>query len=317
MVADGKTPDASVALNRSLFVTARLDESRYPEPVLKALPTTIAELDAIEASVKASEVPEATDVLQMNDVDFAPVKPTETLPETPDATPKPEATTPTDAIKSDATNMPKVEAPSTETPKIETPIESPATPAPAEKPATGDQSNFNVTLPKGRFVALQEEAAKATAIADEAKEAVKQATAEPAVATPDVPAPATEVSSEAKPEMKAEPTAEPVAAPTPPAAETEQEAKERLEAAREKINKENQRLIDERKDKIEAGKKKAAELNARFAEWYYEISDADYKRMRIKLDELIEKKGNPSSPPANAGGAPDFGGGLPFGFPGN
>jgi hypothetical protein len=330
MGADGKAADASVALNRSLFVTARLDESRYPEPVLKTLPTTIAELDAIEASAKATESPTTSDVPEMKDVEFAPAtpdaaKPTDTT--TPEAA-KPEAaksdaTTPTDAIKAETTEIPKVEPPT-----LETPTDSPASPPPAEKSPAGDQSNSNATLPKGRFVAMQEEATKTLEVAEVAKEAVKEmakeAPAEPAAtAQPSETAPQTapevkaDLKAEAQTEVKPEMKAEAAQAPAATAAETEQEAKERLEAAREKINKENQRLIDERADKIDAGKKKAAELNARFAEWYYEISDADYKRLRIKLDELIEKKGNPSSPADNAGAAPGFGGGLPFNFPGN
>lgn len=334
MGADGKAADASVALNRSLFVTARLDESRYPEPVLKTLPTTIAELDAIEASAKATESPATSVVPEMKDVEFAPATPDAAKPADtpepevakPDAA-KSDATKPTDAIKADKTEIPKVEPPT-----LETPTDSPASPPPAEKAPAGDQSNSNATLPKGRFVALQEEATKTPEVAEVAKEAVKEmakeASAEPAAAvqsseaasqaTPEIkPDAKVEVPIESAPEVKPEMKAEAVQEPAATAEDTEQEAKERLEAAREKINKENQRLIDERADKIEAAKKKAAELNARFAEWYYEISDADYKRLRIKLDELIEKKGNPSSPADNAGAAPGFGGGLPFNFPGN
>ncbi|MCY2974311.1 MAG: DUF4340 domain-containing protein [Planctomycetota bacterium] len=330
MGTDGKVADTTVALNRSLFVTARLDESRYPEPVLKTLPTTIAELDAIEASAKATESPATSDVPEMKDVEFAPAipdaaKPTDTSkPEAakPEAA-KSDATMPTDAIKTETTEIPKVEPPT-----LETPTDSPASPPPAEKSPAGGQSNSNVTLPKGRFVALQEEATKTPEVAEAAKEAAKEmakaapaepaATAQPSETAPQtVPEVKADLKAEAQTEVKPEMKADPAQAPAATAAETEQEAKERLEAAREKINKENQRLIDERADKIEAGKKKAAELNARFAEWYYEISDADYKRLRIKLDELIEKKGNPSSPADNAGAAPGFGGGLPFNFPGN
>jgi hypothetical protein len=337
MGAGDKAADATVALNRSLFVTAKLDESKYPEPVLKTLPTTIAELDAIEASAKATESPATSNVPDMKDVEFAPAQPeTATPTDTPKTeAAKQEAAAPTDAIKAETTEIPKVESPKLETPTdapAATPSETPAAPSPAEKSPAGDQSNSTATLPKGRFVALQEEATKTPAVAETAKEAVKEmakeAPAEAAAPTqPSDTAPQSapeikadvkavakaEAQTEAKPEMKSESAPAPAAT----AAETEQEAKERLEAAREKINKENQRLIDERKDKIEAAKKKAAELNARFAEWYYEISDADYKRLRIKLDELIEKKGNPSSPADNAGAAPGFGGGLPFNFPGN
>ncbi len=93
--------------------------------------------------------------------------------------------------------------------------------------------------------------------------------------------------------------------------------KERLDAVREKITKENNRLIDARNDKLEAAKKKAAELNARFAEWYYEISDADYKRLRVSLEDLIQKKGaaNANTPPDFNGFNPGAGNPLPFNLP--
>ncbi len=100
-----------------------------------------------------------------------------------------------------------------------------------------------------------------------------------------------------------------------PAEETEEELKERLEAARERITKKNTRAIDERNDRLEAAKKKAGELNARFAEWYYEITDSELKRLRASLDDLIKKKNAPGAPAAGdtpPGGSPAFPGGAPF-----
>jgi len=269
MVADAKAAETSVALNRTLFVTARLDESHYPAPPLKDLPNSIEELKAMEDAAKATDAV-TSDIPQMKDVQFAPAT----------ESPAPPAQTSTDETGDEtgaaaaSEEMPGEATEPANTPATETP------PADAPKP---DQSNLRKAVPSVRLVALQDESA-------------------PAV--------------DAKPEVASEPTADSPAKVDAPA-ETEQEAKERLEAAREKINKENQRLIDERNDKVEAAKKKAAELNARFAEWYYEISDADYKRMRIKLEDLIEKKGAAKSANDNANSAPDFGGSAPFNFPGN
>jgi hypothetical protein len=62
---------------------------------------------------------------------------------------------------------------------------------------------------------------------------------------------------------------------------------------------------------MEKARKKAAELNARFADWYYEIGDAEYARLRASLDDLIKKKSASEPPPA-----PPTVPGLPSGFPG-
>ena len=97
--------------------------------------------------------------------------------------------------------------------------------------------------------------------------------------------------------------------PDVPAADsepTEDEWKEKLKAIREKITKENQRKIDDRDEKLKKAKNKVAELNGRFADWYYVVSESDYKKLKVTITELIQ--------PKTAGGA---GTGAPQGgFPG-
>ena len=90
------------------------------------------------------------------------------------------------------------------------------------------------------------------------------------------------------------------------AEETEQEKQERLAAAQEKIRKANQRKTDTRNDKLEKAKKRVAELNARFAEWYYVISESQYEKLKISLDDLVVNK--------NAANAPTMPAGPPGGF---
>ncbi len=85
---------------------------------------------------------------------------------------------------------------------------------------------------------------------------------------------------------------------------TEEEKLERLEAEQEKITKENQRILDERNDQIEAARRRVRALNARFADWYYVIPEATYQRLRIRRSELFEPKTDdppqsPDSPPVN------------------
>ena len=94
----------------------------------------------------------------------------------------------------------------------------------------------------------------------------------------------------------------------PPAELTEEEWKERLDAERERINKENQRKIDQRNDRLAVARKKSAELNARFADWYYIVSDAEFKRLKIELSDLITTKAptGPNGPQGLPGSVPNF-----------
>jgi hypothetical protein len=45
----------------------------------------------------------------------------------------------------------------------------------------------------------------------------------------------------------------------------------------------------EYEDKIEAGKKRVAELNRRFADWYYVISEDVFDRLKLQREALVEK----------------------------
>ena len=148
--------------------------------------------------------------------------------------------------------------------------------------------------------------------------AAEPAATEPANADPAKPAgdtPAEEKPAEEKPAGD-EPTKDPVARsqdakgsarlvsfqdPAPPAELSDEEWKERLEAERERITKENQRKIDQRNDRMAVGKKRVAELNARFADWYYIVSDSEFKRLKIELADLITKKGVGLPAPPSSG----------------
>ena len=63
---------------------------------------------------------------------------------------------------------------------------------------------------------------------------------------------------------------------------------------------------------LEEGQEKAADLNRRFALWYYVIPGPQYDKLRLDRAQLIrEKTDEPEAPPAGAGGLP---GGLPGGL---
>ncbi len=376
-----KESAAGVALNRTLFVTARLDESHYPMPTLQKVPETIEDLKELEAKqnppeekAPASEptTPEpAPSVPDAKSTDDAKAKNDAKTEDAPKETTGSDSKAPSSEVKADDVkkNAPSpTEEPAKTTEPAKVPENVPGTePAksadvPSETPAPNkvDQSNLEERKIGTRLVRLQaDEGAKASSSEstpgkddtdskpkndekkskqakkksegksekknDPAKE--KSATAEKPASDSDKKAPTesnndsakTNAKSEAeaakpavKDDKKPDPTSEPKDAKKP-AVETQEELKERLEAARERITKENTREIDERNDRLNAAKKKAGELNARFAEWYYEISDSEFKRLRATLDDLIKKKAAPGSAPAGPpSGAQGFPGGSPF-----
>jgi hypothetical protein len=74
-----------------------------------------------------------------------------------------------------------------------------------------------------------------------------------------------------------------------------------IEAQRQQVEKENKRKQEEYEGKLAAGKKHAEELNARFADWYYIISDDVYRKIRLGHDDIIKKKDKKEAKAGNAG----------------
>mgnify|MGYP002621436852 CR=1 FL=1 len=61
-------------------------------------------------------------------------------------------------------------------------------------------------------------------------------------------------------------------------------------AKRKSIEQENQRKLDEYQEKIEKGKERVAELNQRFGDWYYVISNDVYEKIHVGLDKVVKKQ---------------------------
>jgi hypothetical protein len=93
------------------------------------------------------------------------------------------------------------------------------------------------------------------------------------------------------------------AQPTP--AKTDEELKEELEFVREQIAKENQRKIDARKEKMDTARRRVQELNARFADWYYVVSDSVYKKLKVSREQLIVAD-TPTTPESSTPRLPTF-----------
>jgi len=109
---------------------------------------------------------------------------------------------------------------------------------------------------------------------------------------PQVDEPAAEGEAEGE-KAAAEATDEASAAENTDAAASEEgatEEKSEAEKERERIEKENQRKQDEYDEKIAEGEKKVKELNDRFADWYYIISDEVYQKIHLTRDQIVKKK---------------------------
>ena len=63
-----------------------------------------------------------------------------------------------------------------------------------------------------------------------------------------------------------------------------------VEAERKRIERDNKRKQEEYEEKVAAGKKHAKELNARFADWYYVISDDVYRKIHLTRADIVKKK---------------------------
>ena len=48
--------------------------------------------------------------------------------------------------------------------------------------------------------------------------------------------------------------------------------------------------VKSREEKVEEGKKKVDELNDRFADWYYVITEEDFDKLRLSRDQLVKEK---------------------------
>lgn len=158
---------------------------------------------------------------------------------------------------------------------------APAAPAAGDKPAgTGDCGEA-----QEKSGEASDKKADPAPAADQKKDAAETAK--------ESPAPAAKPAAE-EPAAKAEGEKKDAAAPTadkkPEAPQNEDEVKrKKIEAERERITKENQRKIDKWKDDKGKAEAKVRELNARFAPWYYVISEDVYKKIHLSRSDIIKE----------------------------
>ena len=61
------------------------------------------------------------------------------------------------------------------------------------------------------------------------------------------------------------------------------------QAERERIKKENERKLNAYKDQRKKAELKVADLNARFADWYYVVSEDVYKKIRLVRSDIVKE----------------------------
>jgi hypothetical protein len=76
---------------------------------------------------------------------------------------------------------------------------------------------------------------------------------------------------------------------------------EEIKKERERIEAENKRKLEEYEEKVKKGKERVQQLNERFAEWYYVISDEVYRKIRLGRGDIVRKKSGTSGSGAGTG----------------
>ena len=77
----------------------------------------------------------------------------------------------------------------------------------------------------------------------------------------------------------------------------------RIIAERKRIEAENQQKRDQYQATLKQGRERVKELNARFGDWYYVVSNDVFQKIRLGRDDVIEKKESPAAAKAPGVGA--------------
>ncbi len=156
-------------------------------------------------------------------------------------------------------------------------------PSPAKAAGANKSSQVRPNL-SGDLLALAD-TADATKPADDKKPAAAPAPKQPA-------APSKPADDKSKPAPAAKP------APEQPTSDIKRaEAEEAQEAERKRIETDNRRKQDEYDDAVKRGKARVKELNSRFADWYYMISEDDYKKVHVGLADITKAKAGTEAGP--------------------
>jgi len=255
---EDETEKSDSDLNRYIFVMAEFNPDLIPKPELEPLPELPEGADG-DAAEKPDEQPSG----QQQPDDKKPAgenadEGKEPKPETGADTPDAPAETPGAPGEAGSEGEPGEEAAGQPADGAEQPPS-----APAEAPAAP---------------------AETPAAPAETPAAPAETPAAPAETPSDTPAEAGQPAEPAEPAPEGE---EPAETPEP---EEKEPTVEEIKKERERIEKENQRKQDEYDKKLEDGRKRVDELNDRFADWYYVISDEVYQKIHLSFDQIVKEK---------------------------
>ena len=65
---------------------------------------------------------------------------------------------------------------------------------------------------------------------------------------------------------------------------------------RRRVERENRRKQDDYDDKLKAAQRRVRELNGRFADWYYVISDKEYAKLHLGRTTMVQKPAQKEPP---------------------
>ncbi len=253
----GKKAAKGAETQRAVFVTARFNEDSVPKAVLEPMPTG----KKPEAAKPDDNKKPATTKLDDKSPD-APKpdakKPEEKKPEEkkPDEK-KPDEKKPEPSKSSDAKKSDENYAEDAAASDAKDTVKKEAATKDADKKAAGDKAAVD-----------KKPADKAN---DKAPPAKPDATKPDANKQPDV-------------------DKQPDGAKPPDSGIKRAEEEEKLEADRKRVEAANKQKTDQYNEAIKKGKQHAKELNDRFADWFYFISEEDYNKVHLGRSDILKKK---------------------------
>jgi hypothetical protein len=289
---EGDQPKKKAGLNRYIHISTQFNQDLIPKPEFEELP----KLEDYLPKPKAADEPQGEGEKKAADAENAAEKPGEEANGEAPQNGQPEEAKPDDARKDSGANLSTTE----NTAKL---TQSDAKDEQPQDAAADDDT--------AKDDAAKDETEKEDSAKEEAKEeAAKEETAPEDKADQDKPEDNEQVAEESQPAEGDEPK---------PAAEGEKEkpkekpkktpeelAKEKFEKDVARINKDNEKKRTEYEEKLGKSRELVDHLNARFADWFYVISESEYEKIHLTANDLIKKKGAPEQ---NADGA------LPPGHP--
>ncbi len=269
----GQKPAANSGVNRYLFVMARFNETAVKQPELEQLP----ELPAAARQSTEAKPSDATS----GEAASAAGTTNATAPATTDNSANGDAASDEEAVApGENTESNEQDEQNTDSP-----------PSPFVDPAQ-DESNpadeASSESPADDAAAQSGAASENESAAADNNESESQPTADPA-ATQATQTPASEDSAGATPAPGSEAGQE---TETDAAAAGDEKAKdlETIIADRKRIEQENQRKLDEYQETLKKGRENVKDLNLRFGDWYFVVSDEVFKRIRLGRNDVVKKK---------------------------